>query len=130
MTATERLTEIFDRGMRDGVGSLVPADRELFRIQDFIIEFEMGGLSAYFYNRLPDLDGILATVSAMERLGLPVLASLLSEAAGLFKDYRDPDPPTTWKNVLNQYDPANRLDQLEHSINTLDNYGLNTSYIS
>jgi len=35
--------------------SLAPTDRELFCIQDSVIEYEMGGLLGYFHNRLPDL---------------------------------------------------------------------------
>lgn len=110
--------------LRDGVDALSPADRELFRIPDFIIDYEMGGLSAYFYNRLPDLDGIQATVAAMQRYGLAKLAALLDEAARLFDGYTDPDPPTTWTEVCRRYDPAGRLDELDSRIGALDNYGL------
>jgi hypothetical protein len=115
---------VFDRGLRDGIDTLAPTDRELFRIQDFIIDSEMGGLSAYFYNRLPDLDGILATVAAMRRRGLVDLANLLGEAAGLFAGYVDPDTESTWNEVLRVYDPADRLAELERRIGALDNYGL------
>jgi hypothetical protein len=120
----DQLAEVFDRALRDGVDALSPADRELFRIQDFVIEYEMGGLSAYFYNRLPDLDGIHSAVAAMRRHGLAELAALLGEAAGLFAGYTDPDPPTTWAEVCRRYDPAGRLDELHSRIGALDNYGL------
>jgi len=86
----DQLGEVFDRGLREGVDSLNPADRELFRIQDFLIEYEMGGLSGYFYNRLPDLNGIHAAIGAMRQHGLTNLASLLSEAVGLFAEYANP----------------------------------------
>jgi hypothetical protein len=124
VAAHDRLTEVFDRGLRDGVDTLSPADRELFRIQDFIIEYEMGGLSGYFYNHLPDLDGIRGAVTAMQRHGLSELAALLGEAAGLFAGYTDPDPRTTWAEVCRRYDPAGRLDELDRRIGALDNYGL------
>ena len=124
MVTPNQLTEVSDRGLRDGVDVLSPADRELFRIQDFIIEYEMGGLSAYFYNRLPDLSGIHATVAAMRRHGLAELAALLGEAAGLFAGYSDPDLPTTWGEVRGRYDPAGRLDELHSRIGALDNHGL------
>ena len=101
-----------------------PADRELFRIQDFIIDYEMGGLSGYFYNRLPDLTGIRAAVAAMRRHGMSELAALLDEAAGLFAGYTDPDPPSTWAEVCRRYDPAGRLDELGRRIGALDGYGL------
>jgi hypothetical protein len=129
MTVNLRLLEVFDRGLRDGVDTLTPADRELFRIQDFIIDFEMGGLSGYFYNRLPDLDGILAAVASMRRYGLPELATLVGEAAGLFAGYADPDPPSTWDEVRRRYDPVGRLDELDRLIGALDNYGLDSASI-
>ncbi len=130
MTADNRLTEVFDRGFRDGMQSLSPADQELFRIQDFIIEYEMGGLSSYFYNRLPDLDRILAAVAAMRRHDLPELAALLAEAAELFAGYVEPAPPTTWSEVLRRYDPAGRLNELHGPINALENYGIGKSSIA
>jgi hypothetical protein len=128
MTPDERLAEVFDRGLRDGVNALAPAERELFHIQDFIIEYEMGGMSGYFYNRLPDLDGIRAAVAAMRRHGLPELAPLVGEAAELFTGYTD--PPSTWGEVLRLYDPGHRLDELEGRIGALDNYGLGGAAIS
>jgi hypothetical protein len=154
VTADERLTEVFDRGLREGVEALSPADRELFRIQDFILEYEMNGLSGYFYNRLPDLGEISAAVDAMRTHELRELAALLSEAARLFAGYADPDPPTTWGEavtadsdesdsgyadpdppttwceVLRRYDPTDRLSDLESRIGALDNYGLGESSIA
>jgi hypothetical protein len=120
----DRLAEVFDRGLRDGPDALSPADRELFRIQEFVIEYEIGGLSGYFYNRLPDLDGIQAAVAAMQRHGLAELAALLDEAAGLFVGYADPDPPTTWEAVCRRFDPTGRLGELDRHISALDGYGL------
>jgi hypothetical protein len=35
----DRLAEVFDRGLRDGIDALPPSDRDLFRFQDFIIEW-------------------------------------------------------------------------------------------
>ncbi len=124
MTIQDHLAEVFDRGLRDGVDALIPGDRELFRIQDFIIEYELGGQSAYISNRLPDLDGIHSAVVAMRRCGLLELAALLGEAAGLFAGYTDPEPPTTWGEVCRRYDPGGRLDELHSRIGGLDNYGL------
>lgn len=124
MTLEDRLTEVFDRGLRDGVESLAPVDRELFRIQDFIIEFEMNGLSGYFYNRLPDLEEIAATVAAMRKHGMAEAAALLAEGAELFASYIDPVPATTWSAVLRQYDPTDRLDELASRIGELENYGI------
>jgi hypothetical protein len=112
------------------VDSLSSVDRELFRIQDFIIEYEMNGLSGYFYNRLPDVANILAAVAAMRKHGLPEMASFLGEAAQLFVGYVDPDPPTTWEVVLRQYDPANQLAELELRIRKIRGYGITEMLIA
>lgn len=124
MATHDQLAEVFDRGLRDGIDVLSPADRELFYIQEFLIDFEMGGLSGYFYNRLPDLDRVQATVDAMRRHGLEELAGLLDEAVSLFAEYADPDSPSTWEAVCQRYDPAGRLRELDLRITALGGYGL------
>jgi hypothetical protein len=130
VTPDERLTEVFDRGLRQGVDRLTAAERDFFAIQDFIIELEMSGLSGYFYNRLPDLANIRAAVEGMRRNGLPDLAGFLAQALELFQHYVDPDPPSTWREVLKRYDPLNRLNAIEHEIYRLDAYGLPQSGIA
>jgi hypothetical protein len=128
MKGLDRLSEIFDLGSTNGIDSLSVADRELFLIQDFIIGFEMGGLSGYLYNRLPAIDVILATISAMSNHRLNELANLLQAAANLFVAYKDPNPPTTWNAILQQYDPDGLLDELNRNIGRLDNYGLDQAF--
>jgi hypothetical protein len=130
VTADNRLTDVFDRGLRDGLESLSPTERELFSIQDFIIEYEMGGLSSYFYNRLPDLKRILAAVAAMRRHSLSELATLLGEAAELFAGYVESAPSKTWNEILREYDPADRLNELHGRIDALEDYGLDKSSIA
>ena len=51
----QNLRQVRDDLVEDGMESLAPTDRELFCIQDSVIEYEMGGLLGYFHNRLPDL---------------------------------------------------------------------------
>lgn len=127
MTLDDRLTEVFDRGLQHGLDALSPEDRQLFRIQYFILEFEMGGLSGYMYNRLPDLTEIAETVAAMRHFKFLRLADLLEQAAALFGDYRDPDSPTTWANVLEVYDPDKRLGAIADEISVLGNSGYRPS---
>jgi len=129
MTSTERLTEVFDRGLRVGEQALNPTDLALFRIQDFIIEFEMGGLSGYLYNRLPDLLRIRHMVTAMRQFNLTELADLLDGAAELFAGYADPDPPCTWVEVCRRYDPSDKIARLEKRIAALKDFGLSGSTI-
>jgi hypothetical protein len=121
------LAEVFDRGAREGVDALSPADRELFRIQEFILLYENGTLSGYLYNALANPADIHATIAAMRRHGLSRLADLLSEAAELFADY-DPDPGT-WGEVRRRYDPNGRIKELHYLIGALDDYGLADSTI-
>jgi hypothetical protein len=130
MDAESKLSAVFDRGLRDGIESLSPNDRELFLIQDFIIETEMTGLSGYFYNKLPGLPMLKETVAAMRRRGLVQLADILEQGVGLFHDYRDPEVPTTWGKVRDHYDPENVLDVLSRRLAALDNYGLGQSCIA
>src|SRR5262249_19603944 len=106
MTLADRLEEVFDRGLREGLKSLSSTDRGLYTIQEFILDLEMEGLSGYFYNHLPNIDGIRAMALAMKRHGLCPLADLLLEAAELFRQYVEPGPPTTWEKVLSHYDPS------------------------
>lgn len=130
MTPDDRLTEVFDRALRNGIDHLSPIDREHYRIQDFILELEMNSLSGYFYNRVSDLDAIHATVQAMHRHGLADLAGLLNEALHLFRNYVDPGEPFTWSQIMAQHDRSNRLRSIAEQIMVLKNYGLGDSNIS
>lgn len=123
-TLDDKLTEVFDRGLRDGMDSLTTSERELFLVQDFIIEFEMNGLSGYLYNRLPDLETIARAASSMNRLGANRLAALVGEAAELFQNYKEPGAGATWSDVLKEYDPHGVLQTIEAKINKLPGYGL------
>ncbi len=129
MDASEILADVFDRGLKDGVNSLSPREQELFYIQDFIIDVEMGGLSSYFYNRLPDVDRIRVAVRALRKHNLLALAGILELAAELFNSYVDPDPPATWEETLRQYDPSDRLSECEKRMRELRGYGLAESTI-
>jgi hypothetical protein len=130
MTASERLAEAFARGQSQGLASLTATERGLWLIQDFILEHDGGGLSGYFYNRLPDLGTIQATVKAMRRQRLTQLAEMLNEALELFREYVDPDTPTTWRETSRRYDPQNQLDVLSDRIYALGDYGLAGSRIA
>ena len=130
MTASERLAEVFARGQSQRLASLTATERDLWLVQDFILEHDGGGLSGYFYNRLPDLSAIQSTVEGMHRQGLTQLAGMLNAALELFRDYADPDTPTTWREVLRRYDPLNQLEALSDRISALGDYGLAGSRIA
>jgi hypothetical protein len=122
MLPSRRLSEVFDRGLRRGLESLAEEERELYRIQDFIIEQEMNGLSGYFYNRLPNREQISLPVKAMQRYGLPDLAALLNEALQLFEGCALPDAASKWSDILRRYDTESRLNVLGKKINALGDY--------
>jgi Domain of unknown function (DUF4375) len=129
MSPSQKLSEVFDRALNEGLESLSEKERELYLIQDFIIELEMNGMSGYFYNRLPNPEQISSTVAAMRRFGLRDLAALLDEAFQLFERYPQPDSATRWSEIVKQYDPANRLEAIGKRINALGDYGLANSCI-
>jgi hypothetical protein len=120
----DQLTAAYAKGITEGAENLVGADREYYLIQDFILEFENGLLSGFLYNRIPDFGEIRATVASMHTHGLIELSSILAEAVDLFSGYQEPDPPSTWRAVLQQYDPGGKLRDLENQIMKLQNYGL------
>lgn len=124
-----KLSRVFERALSSGVESLSSDERELYLIQDFIIELEMGGLSGYFYNRLPLNNQISAAIAAMRKYGLNELAGFLDEANQLLASGIESDPAQTWFEVLELRDQDNRLAAIEQSINALDNYGVGSSLI-
>jgi hypothetical protein len=130
MTATERLTEVFDQSYRNGINSLTTLERELYLVQDFFLEIEMNGLSSYFYYRLRDVELIQETVNAMQHCRLLPLSKLLAEALQLFANYVDTDLVTTWNEVLRQYDPTSLLHTISDQIRALEDYGLADSKIA
>ena len=129
MLPHERLSKVYDHALAVGVESLTNDERDLYLIQDFIIELEMGGLSGYFYNRLPLKNRIQAAVSAMRKYGLDELAELLSEAYQLFGAYSETDVANTWSEILQRHDPSNRLAVIEKKIDAIENYGIDGSSI-
>ena len=64
----------FERGHADDGGSLSEPERDLYYIQSFIIEFEMGG---WLYNWTPEWEKFDRTIAAMRRKGLNELAGIV-----------------------------------------------------
>ena len=116
--------EVFDRAIKYGIESLTAAERELYLIQDFIIEYEMNSLSGYFYDRLPEIKIVQETINAMRANNMHELSSLLDEALNLFQEYVDPKETTTWGEILKKYDPTDLLGDIEGRIDKLLNYGI------
>ncbi len=127
MSQIEKLSRIYDRAMSQGVESLTNDDRELYLIQNFLIELEMSGLSGYFYNNVHAPGGISSTIAAMRKYGLSELAQLLSEAFALFGASATPEDAMQWSDILRKCDPTNRIALIEDRMCSLDNYGIESS---
>ena len=124
MITDEELTDAIDKAMAICPDNLHGRNRELYLIQDFILEWENGSFSGYLYNKIPNFSHIHETISAMNTHGLNELSQILSEVISFFKTYEEPVPATTLEFVLKQYDPSGKLDTLDSLVNTLDNYGI------
>lgn len=120
----DQLTAAFDLAMAKGPENLTGADRDYYLIQEFILDWENGGLTGYMYNRIPDFARLSSVTDAMNRQGLVELAAILREAVRLFDGYHEPSLPTTWRLVLRQYDPKDTLSILDNRIGQLRNFGL------
>lgn len=120
----DQLATAFDKAMKEGPENLVGTDRDYYLIQNFVLEWENGALTGYLYNRIPDFDLVRATMDSMQRHGLTELATILGEAVKLFEGYQDSNPPTTWRAVLERYDPTGTLARLDERIHRLQDYGL------
>ncbi len=117
--------EMIARVAQHGMGALTPDETEIYTIQCFVNEFESNGLSGYFYNTLPDLDGTRAVVQALRRRQFDQVADPLACALNLFQNYSDPSPPSTWFAVLRLYDPLDQLDTFDAAIGrAIDQLGL------
>ncbi|MGN6366810.1 MAG: DMP19 family protein [Phycisphaerae bacterium] len=124
MTLDDQLTEAFDRGLRCGTDALSERERDLYFVQHFIIEFEMGGLTTYLYNQLHDIEKVDRTIAAMQRIGATALADLLANAAELFRTYEPTVTSRTWREILKQHDPEEALETIHNAIEKLPRYGL------
>ncbi|MCE5239144.1 DMP19 family protein [bacterium] len=126
MGLAERLQDAFDRGVNDDGASLPPEVVPFYLAWKFILDWEMGMLAGYFYNTLPDLAAVQAQGEALETVGLTDMAKILRKGLDLFRDYKDPEQPSTWGDVLAQYDPEGILAALDDEIMALDNYGIDS----
>ncbi len=126
MDLDDRREDVFNRGCDDDGASLRADDRPYYLAQKFILDYEMGSLTGYLYNTLPDLAAGRAQAEALAEIGLVDMSRILSAALELFADYKDPDPPSTWEDVLRQYDPGDRIAELDRDIRQLANYGIDS----
>lgn len=129
MSPHEKLSNAFDKALNAGIESLSADEKDLYFIQDFIIELEMGGLSGYLYNRLAITNHVSSTISAMRTYGLSEMAELLAEANQLFPPQAKADFANTWAEVVRRHDPGNRLALIEGMIENIEDYGIPSSRI-
>lgn len=126
--AWEELHAAFDRGHLDDGAKLSPSERDLYYIQDFILNFEGGG---WLYNWTPELERFDRTISAMRRRGLSELAEIVERIRHILTPTADIESrlskrgeTSTWREIQEVVDPNGAIDALEDQIRDLDNYGL------
>ena len=126
--ARDELYEVFDRGHPDDGASLSDRDRELYRIQFFLLEFEMGSWPANWMGEWERMD---ATIAAMRKRGLIELAvvvqqqrDILHRGADFYRELEQTGQSVTWYEILDRIDPEGGLDALDDLIRELDDYGL------
>ncbi len=128
MSPKNILAEIFDRAMKHGPETLSNDERELYLIQDFIIEFEMGGLTNYLYNRSAIPGHIPSTIRSMQKYRLLDLARILTATSELFSAVQSESSSGTWSEMLDRCDPDGQLAANEQRINDLVNYGMQDDF--
>lgn len=118
----ELLSAVFDRGLSKGERVLTRLERQLFLIQDFIIETEMGGLSGYLYNRVSHRGRLAATATAMELHDVRLLASIVRELQQRFVGRRS-RWGETWDDVCQRHISDKRLAALDARLDRAREHG-------
>ena len=126
MRLAERLQDAFDRGVNDDGASLPPEDVPFHPAWKFILDPEMGLLAGHLRSTLPDLAAAQAPGKAPETVGPTARAKTLRKGLDLFHDYKGPEQPSTWGDVLAQCDPESIPAALEDEIMALDNCGVDS----
>lgn len=126
MSELTKLKKAFENGANDDGASLPISEISYYLSWKFILDWEMEGLKGYFYNALPDLNSTKDQINALRSINLIDMANILNEAYQLFKAYKKTEEKTTWELVLAQYDPNNKLEDLDNRISALDNYGIDS----
>jgi hypothetical protein len=130
-TASQLLSDIFDRGLRKDA-RLTRRERELFLIQSFIIDTEMGGLSGFLYNAHSKRGRLEATANALEKYDVKPLAPIARELAKRFHGWRARTKQAqTWEEVLAVCVSDARLALLEERLSNAAHrdYGLERSRV-
>jgi hypothetical protein len=128
------LREIFDRGLTKGEEKLSPKDLELFLIWDFVIEYEMGGITGFLYNRVSRPGRIDATARALRKYEVEPLAKVAEELSRRFRSWRNSDDAwgETWDEVRTRHISDARLAQLEDQLTRAGEkgYGIHESKLT
>lgn len=131
LSVNQLLSEVFDRGLAKGEEKLAAKDLELFLIWDFVIEYEMGGLTGFLYNRVSNPGRIDATARALRKYEVEPLAKVAEELARRFRSWTnsDDDWGETWDEVRTRHISDARLERLEDQLTRAGEkgYGLRES---
>ncbi len=105
---------LYDRVSANGLQQLPEHTRDLYVVQYFRREFELGGLEYYFYNTASD--HAFETVDALRAMNAPETADILQQAFDVFPQGRPSREVTKRQDVLDdlttdQQELLTRLDQ-------------------
>ncbi len=106
------------RGTREGVESLTPIERIVFRAYVFDTDEQNGSLSQFFYNTDSSPDIAEETASALDAIGTPKNAAVLRAAAAAVCRADAREFTGTWEGYLDHVDPDGRLDQCIDDLST------------
>jgi len=118
LSVNQLLSEVFDRGLTKGEEKLSPEDLELFLIWDFVIEYEMGGLTGFLYNRVNRPGRIDATARALRKYEVEPLAKVAEELSRRFRFWKNNDDASseTWDEARTRHISDARLERLEDQL--------------
>lgn len=94
-------------------------ERNAFEVARFLAEFEMGGMSGYFFNTGPAITKATAASNAFAAYGYLDIRAVIHEALAVFARERDHAERRVWSEVLRDVDPNGELDRIEGRLSEL-----------
>ena len=130
MTPDERLTEVFDRGVNHGETTLSPADRELFLIQSFILDYGYRRSYRLPFQHAAGLGLYRCDDPGDVRSGPVGSGGVISGSRGAIPRFFLCGPANHVVRGARADDPTDWVDELHHRIGAVENYGLDASSIA
>jgi hypothetical protein len=94
-------------------------ERHALEVARFIAEFELGGVSGYFFNTGAAIEKATAAGDAFAAYGNLDIRAVIREALAVVARERDHGERRVWSDVLRDVDPNGELDGIERRLNEL-----------